>query len=606
MEDAPPNLATRVAHTYGDLESAFSGAALVLDNVYDYPMVYAYAMEPYTAIAEWDERGLTVTSSTQSPFMVQAQLAHCFKLPLSAVRVSIPDVGGAFGSKGYAKIEPLTAALALRAGRPVRLALSVEESILTGRSVPARIHLATAFDGDGRIRGRRAKLWLNSGAYTDNTGRVAGRAARRLGGAYRIPAMEVDALAVYTNTAPAASYRGLGARQAVFAGESQLDEAAAALGIDPLELRRRNLLRRGERAWPGARGMDADLPDDLRMVEEAIEWERQPVQDRAQGVAIAASDAGAEPTTSCILRLLADGSVVVMSGSSEFGQGSSTVLAQIAAAELGVTVDAVRFINSDTASVSFDRSTGASRTTTMQGLAIQRAAMDAREQLVGWARQLYAGDGPEPIEERGGVRVGDLTHSWSKVINDWFGPGSGEAIGRGYARRDGVTAELPLFWEVALTGIDAEVDRETGEIKVHRLVSLSDVGRAVNPRLLEGQDIGGAMMGLGIAQREELIYEEGMLQNGNLFDYRVPRTADLPEIRSIVAERADGVGAYGIKGGGEGSVNPVAPALATAVERATGVRLRQAPLTPERVWRALREAAAADAAAATPDREGHA
>ena len=602
IRHAYPNLCTRTEHAWGDIEAAFTEAALVLDSTYDYPSAYAYAMEPYTTLAAFDDQGLTVVTSAQHPFMIQAELARCFNLPLSSVRVSIPYVGGGFGSKGYTKIEPLTAALALRAGRAVRLALSVEESILTGRSVPARIRLRSAFDADGSIRGRRATIWLNTGAYAENTPRVAGRAARRLGGPYRIPALSVEALTVYTNTAPGASYRGLGAPQAVFAGESQLDEAAARLGIDPLELRRRNLLRRHERTWPGARGMDADLLDDVRLAEEAIGWTVPAEPGRGLGLAISASDAGAEPTSTSVVRVLADGSVVVMTGSSELGQGSSTVLAQIAAAELGVDLRAVRLVNSDTALVSYDRSTGASRTTTVMGLAIQRATIDARAQLVSWARALYGTDGPDVLEERGGVRIGESRYTWPRIIQDWFGSGSGEVIGRGYVRRDGPTSELPLFWEVAAVGIDVTVDDETGGVHVNRLVTVGDIGRAVNPQLAEGQDIGAAMMGLGVATREELVYDDGSLQNGNLFEYRVPRTSDLPAVQSILAQRADGVGPYGIKGGGEGSLNPVAPALANAVYRATGVRIREVPLTPERVWRALRAAREADGNGPVQDR----
>lgn len=583
-----PNLCTRMEHGWGDIDAAFEGAALILDDTYEYPMAYAYAMEPYTTIASFDDEGLSVITSGQHAFLLQAELARCFNLSLSKVRVSIPHVGGAYGTKAYAKIEPLTAALALRARRPVRLALSVEETILTGRSIPATIRVRTAFDADGRIRGRRATAWLNAGAYAENTPRLAARVARRLSGPYRIPAASVEALVIYTNTVPGASYRGLGAPQAVFAGESQFDEAASRLEIDPLDLRRLNLLERGERAWPAARGMDSDLADDVRLASELIGWNRGPA-DRGLGVALAASDAGAEPTSSCVMRLVADGSVVVQSGSTELGQGASTALAQIAAAELGVPFEKVRIVMSDTALVPYDRSTGASRTTTVMGLAIQRAGADIREQLLAWARELYApGDG-DLVEEHGGIRIGAERYPWNRIVEGWFGTGAGEVIGRGYVRDDGVTKERPLFWEVALSAVDLTVDDETGEITVNELAAVADVGRAVNPLLMKGQDVGAAMMGLGVALRESLEYRDGTLINGNLYEYRVPRTTDTPVVRSVHAERADGVGPYGIKGGGEGSLNPVAPAVANAIYRATGARIRTAPFTPERVWRAIRE-----------------
>ena len=177
----------------------------------------------------------------------------------------------------------------------------------------------------------------------------------------------------------------------------------------------------------------------------------------------------------------------------------------------------------------------------------------------------------------------------SALVRSWFGGASGEVIGRGYLRRAGATAEMPPFWEVGCVGAEVTVDEQTGEIQLERLVTLGDVGCAINPQLAEAQDIGAAIMGMGMAMREELIYENGTLMNGNLFDYRVPRTADIPEMRTILVERGDGVGPYGAKGGGEGALNPVASAIAGAVYRATGARLREAPFTPERVWAALRE-----------------
>lgn len=585
-----PNVCSRSEHKWGDVAAAFAKAHLVVESEYAYPMAYAYAMEPYNAIARFREGRLEVWSSCQHPFMVRDDLARCFHLPLSAVRVSVPYVGGGYGSKSYTKIEPLVSALALRAQRPVKLALSVEESILTTRSVSARIKLRTAFDAGARILAREARIVMNNGAYAENAPRVANRAAHRLAGPYRVPALSVEAMSVYTNTAPGSSYRGLGAPQAVFAGESQLDEAAARFGVDSLELRRRNLLAKGERPWAGARPIDADLAEDLRLVAESLGYHEPLPRGRGRAICISASDGGAEPISSAILRLHADGSVTLMCGSAEMGQGSATVLPQIAAAEMGVPLDRVLLVQSDTALMSYDRSTGASRTTTVMGLAIQRAAADVRRQLVEWAAEAFEVDRGAIVEERDGARVGDRHYAWSEIVRAWFGGDGGEVIGRGYVRRAGTLRELPLFWEVGVAGVEVSVDEDTGELRVERLVILGDVGCAVNPVLAEGQDIGGAMMGLGVATREELRYEGQTLVNGNLFDYRHPRTTDLPRVTSILAERRDGVGPYGAKGGGEASVNPVAPAIANAVYRAVGVRLREAPLTPERVWRALREA----------------
>jgi CO/xanthine dehydrogenase Mo-binding subunit len=588
IERGHPNVCSRSRHAWGDVDAAFAEAAVVVEGEFHYPMCYAYAMEPYTAVASWSGTELTVWTSAQHPYMVRDDLARCFDAPLSGVRVIVPYVGGGYGSKSYTKIEPLTAALALRAGRPVKLALNVEEAILTTRGDAASIKLKTAFSPAGRILGRKAHIFLNSGAYAENSPLVARKAANRLGGPYRIPALEVICESVYTNTAPASSFRGFGAPQATFAGESQIEEAAERLNLDPLELRRLNVVKPGERIWPGSRGIDADIVADLALAAEELEWS---VSEPGHGKAIclSASDAGSEPVTASVLRVHADGSVTIMCGSTEIGQGSATVLAQMAAGEMGVELERVHLLQSDTGAVAYDRSTGASRTTTLMGLAIQAAARDARAQLVQWAQESLAVDGPEVVELHDGVQIGETRYDWGALVRAWFGGASGEVIGRGYLRRAGATAEMPPFWEVGCVGAEVTVDEQTGEIQLERLVTLGDVGCAINPQLAEAQDIGAAIMGMGMAMREELIYENGTLMNGNLFDYRVPRTADIPEMRTILVERGDGVGPYGAKGGGEGALNPVASAIAGAVYRATGARLREAPFTPERVWAALRE-----------------
>jgi CO/xanthine dehydrogenase Mo-binding subunit len=599
IERTHPNVCSHSRQHWGAVDAAFADAHLVVEGEYRYPMCYAYAMEPYTAVAQWSEGALTVWSSAQHPYMVREDLAHCFRLPLAAVRVIVPYVGGGYGSKSYTKIEPLTAALALRAGRPVRLALSVDEAILTTRGDAATVHLRTAFDREGRILGRHAQILLNTGGYAENSPLVGRKAANRLGGPYRIPALDVQCSVIYTNTAPASSFRGFGAPQVTLAGESQMDEAAERLGMDPLELRRLNVLRPGERPWPRVRGLDADLPADLDLVAEELAWSEPPKPGHGKAICLSASDAGSEPITTAVLRVHSDGSVTVLCGSTEIGQGSSTVLAQIAAGMMNVPLERVRLVQSDTAAVSYDRSTGASRTTTLMGLAIEAAAKDVRAQLVRWAEEALAPDGPTVVETADGVRVGDAAHDWGSIVRAWFAGTAGEAVGRGYIRRAGATEEMPPFWEIGCVGVEVSVDEETGEIRVERLVTVGDVGAAINPQLVEAQDLGAAMMGLGMATREELVYEDGNLMNGNLFEYRVPRTTDLPDYRSVVVERGDGVGVGGAKGGGEGSLNPVAAAIANAVYRATGARLREAPFSPERVWHALRERDATRAAAST-------
>jgi CO/xanthine dehydrogenase Mo-binding subunit len=282
--------------------------------------------------------------------------------------------------------------------------------------------------------------------------------------------------------------------------------------------------------------------------------------------------------------------VTIMTGSTELGQGSHTVLPQIAAEELGVPFEKVRVVSSDTAITPYDRSTGASRTTTLMGSAVLEASRDAIQQMVVMAADVLKVK-PEQIQTvRGGVRCGEAQLSWSEVICKFYALPDGEVIGRAYIRKSGKFSALPVFWEAAATGCEISVDEETGKISMEKLATVGDVGLAINPALAEGQDIGAATMGMGIGLFEELVYEGSQLVNGSILDYRLPRFSDLPkQVELHLVQNQDGVGPYGAKGGGEASLNSMAANIANAVDQAVGVRIRQAPLTPERVWRALKE-----------------
>ncbi|HWP34254.1 MAG TPA: xanthine dehydrogenase family protein molybdopterin-binding subunit, partial [Thermodesulfobacteriota bacterium] len=591
---ARPVPGTNVLHrerlVQGDVERGFAEADVVVEDTFTFPMVAHYALEPHTAVARWDHEGLTVWTSAQHPFLVRDELARIFRLPLARVRVVVPYVGGGFGSKSYTKIEPLVAALARKAGRPVRVAQSLSESVHTTRRHAARCRIRTAARRDGTLLAREAEIWLDTGAYADNGPQVARQAAQRVVGPYRFPHLRIEASAVYTHTVPAGSFRSIGAPQAIWAGESQMDILAERLGMDPLELRLKNLLRRGETVRSGLAPLDADLATGLRRTAEALGWGAPPRgAGRGLGLALGIMNAGAFPVSTALVRLHADGSASVLAGTTEIGQGARTVLAQIAAEELALPLARVAVESPDTAAVPFDRSTGSSRSTTLMGLAVQRAAREVREALVrlGAAR---LGVAPEAVAlEDGWVVAGDRRASYAEAIAAHFGLPGGELVGRGYVRPAGGRPQSPVFWEVGIGGAEVEVDGETGEIRLRRYVSAADVGLAVNPRECEGQDEGAAMMGIGHTLFEALRYEGEQPVNPNLVDYRVPRMSDLPDdFVAILVEHGDGPGPYGAKGMGEGGVVSVAPAVASALARATGVRVRELPLTPERVWRALR------------------
>ena len=575
---------------WGDVETAFKNAAAVVEANYYFPMTYAYAMEAYVAIADVTDQGVNIYSSAQHPFMVRHDLKSVFNLPVSKVRLIVPFVGGGYGSKSYTKIEPLVAACSWKAKRPVKLQLTVEEAMLTTRSDDAYTWMRTAVDATGKIIARQAKIFMNTGAYAENSPLVVEKSTNRCVGPYSIPNVLIENCSLYTNTVPASSYRGFGCAQVTWPGESQIDELAAKIGKDPYEFRLANAAKPGEEFFPGMRPFDGTLKQDLDTAAKAIGWGNPLSKNHGRTVAVSGSDAGAYPLTSTAVRVHADGSVTIMTGSTELGQGSHTVIPQIAAEELGVPFENVNVVSSDTAITPYDRSTGASRTTTLMGSAVLEASREAIQQMVVMAADVLKVKVEEIQAIRGGVRCGEAQLNWSEVISKFYGLPDGEVIGRSFIRKSGKFAKLPVFWEAAATGVEISVDEETGKIQMEKLATVGDVGLAINPALAEGQDIGAATMGMGIGLFEELVYDGPQLLNGSILDYRLPRFSDLAkEVELHLVQNQDGVGPYGAKGGGEASLNSMAANIANAVDRAVGVRIRQAPLTPERVWRALKE-----------------
>jgi len=574
---------------WGDVEAAFARAATIAEGDFSYPMTYAYAMEPYVCTADYSDGGLTIYSCAQHPFMVRSDVAAVFGLPLNRVRVITPLIGGGYGSKSYTKIEPLTAVCSWKAKRPVRLQFTIEESILTTRADDARVHIRTAADANGRVIARQATIYMNTGAYAENSPLVSSKAAIRIIGPYAYEALDITSYAVYTNTCPASSYRGFGVNQVALAAEVQMDELAEKAGQEPLQFRLNNFADRGQEFYPKRRGLTADVKGDVRKLAEALGWGAPLPPNRGRGIAAIVIDAGAVPVGRSEVRVHGDGSVTVLSGSTEMGQGSKTVLGQIAAEEFGTSLDKVRVIQSDTALTPFARSTGADRTTTLEGRTVLAACVDAKEQIRAMAADLWEADPQDILLEPTGVVSEGRHMGWGEVIGKYFDLADMEVTGRAHIRQKGEFELLPPWWEPALAGVEVEVDPISGRITVHKLVTVADVGLAINPATSEGQDLGSATMGLGVALGEELIYDGQQLANGSLLDYRVPRFSDLPgEVHSLLVENRDGIGPYGAKGIGDGPTSVMCPAISNAIYQAVGVRLHEAPFTPERVWRAMR------------------
>ncbi|MCC6224243.1 MAG: xanthine dehydrogenase family protein molybdopterin-binding subunit [Thermoleophilia bacterium] len=567
------NVCYRYRIDRGEVEAAFAHADVVVEGEYTFPAVYQYALETHTVIAEYRPDEITVWASCQHPFLVRAELADLFGLPLSRVRLIVPYLGGGFGSKSYTKMEPITVATARKAGRPVQIRNRVDEAMLTTRRHGLRCRMRTAATAEGRLLGRDVELSFDTGAYADNGPRVTATGGDAAPGPYRWAAYRVDAACVYTNTSPSGSYRAFGATHVQWIGESQVDEVARRCGLDPLELRRQNLCVPGEELRAGGKPLDADLVGDVEKVAAAIGWGGPRRRWHGRGLSVGLLAAGAHPVSNAAVRLESDGTAVVLVGTTEKGQGARTVMAQIAAEELGLPLERVRVPGADTRFTPYDRSTGASRSTTLAGLAVQRAARDVREQL---AR--IAGGEPDPEE-------------YVALMRRHFGFAGGELIGTGEVRPQGTGsyAEGPVFWEVCVGAAEVEVDPDTGVVTVLRTATVADVGRAINPLLVERQDEGATLQGIGNALFEEMLWLDGQLANGTLLEYRIPTVRDLPaELTCIVVENGDGPGPYGAKGCGEGALAAIPAAIVNALADA-GVPMTELPLTPERVWRRIRE-----------------
>jgi CO/xanthine dehydrogenase Mo-binding subunit len=497
---------------------------------------------------------------------VRAELAEIFGVTLQQVRVVVPYIGGAYGSKCYTKYEPLASYLAREVGRPVRL---TEDPFHTLTRHAARIRIKSGVKLDGTITAREAEILLDTGAYSDIGPRVANKTSYRTIGPYRIPHVRSRAVAVFTNKVPSGAFRGYGAPQGQWAVESHMDLIAEALQLDPLAFRLQNLVSHGERWNPKDTPIDGEFREGLRWVADRIGW-----PGGNMGLAVAVKDGGGRHTIAqATVRVHHDGTATVQVDAVEMGQGSRTVLGQIAAETLGLPFESVHVTLPDTDVMPWDQGVSASRGTTVVGKAVWEAARACRERL--------AAEGLAP-DAAGEEALG-------AVVRGMFGMPGGEVVGHGIVKPGSFGPGATTYWEAGFGAAEVAVDEETGVIRVERYVTAADVGIAINPETAEGQDHGAALMGIGHSLFEELQYQDGQLVNGNLVEYRVPTFSDLPEdFESHLIENGDGPGPFGCKGVGESGIIPVAPAIANAVARACGVRLFDLPLTPERVWRALR------------------
>ena len=594
------NICFHFRHERGDVDSGFREADQIFEDSFYFPSAQHYPMEPHICVAQFEGDVLTVWSATQSPFPVRQELARVFGLPFSAVRVIVPYVGGGYGAKSGIKTEGIAACLSRMIGRPVKLAFGADETFKTICQPRAKITVKTGVKKDGTFVARRCDVYLNGGAYANSGPSVTEKAGYRAHGPYRIPHVLTNAYSVYTNTVPAGAFRGFGGPQVAFAYESHIDMIAERLGVDPFELRMKNLLDQGENFSPGDTPIDCDLKAGLKNVAQAIGWDARPNGQKNSGskkigigIATAMKDGGGtnKPANAAVT-IFNDGSVLLSTGSVEIGQGMRTAFLQVVAEELSVPPEKVRVAALDTHYTPFDKGTNASSATSIMGQAVQKAARDARRQFLEAASAVLKAPVGEVGLENGLAVYGEQKVSFREIMQRNFRDSEGEIRGRGYFKV-GKDENVPLgypspFWEIGLGAAEVEVDTETGEVKVLRYVSLTDAGKMIHPLQCHAQDEGAAVFGLGQALFEDLVYQGGELINGSLIDYRLPRFDDVPPaFKTFIMEGGGGPGPYGAKGMGEGGILPVAPAVANAVFAAVGKRLQAVPLTPGIVWEAI-------------------
>jgi len=558
---------------WGDVARA--SADLVVENTYRFPMVTHFAIEPHAFIAAPDGDGVAVWSSIQHPYWLQRILARVLGLPLAKVRVHAPDPGGAFGGKQHAKYEPALAMMALEFGRPVRLVLSLEETFQAVRRTETEITVRTGVKSDGSFAFQDIDANYLIGAYADIADRVVGKGSYIGNGPYNWPSARINARSVLSHTVPSTAFRGFGNPQINWAVESNINEAAIKLRVDPLEIRLKNLANKGDKFVPFDTACDGNWAESVHKAADLIGWGNPKPAKRGRGIALGIKSGPTTGLSYSLVRLLADASAVVYCGTSDMGQGSRTIFAQMSATELGIPIERVTVVSGDTAVVPYDQQTSASRSTVVMGNAVVAAS-----------RQVMA-----KLREVAAQADGTTEELVAKALGRMGGEISAIGEGRKEADPDHPLGGSAAFFEFNATAVEVSVDEETGDITIHRHVTVSDVGRSINPLQVQMQDEGAAIMGLGHTLMEHYIFDdEGRVRNLGAIDYRIPTSMDLPEeMVSDTVENADGPGPYGAKGMSEGALLPVASAVAAAVRDATGVAIRDLPLSPERVWRAIQE-----------------
>ena len=584
-DDVYYNISAETHSAAGDVEQGFAESDLVVEDTYVIPRVHQTYMEPHVSVADVDSTGkVTVWASTQGPFAIRSGIAGTLGIPLNQINVVATTMGGGFGGRfGVALTHVPAVLLSQKTGRPVKIQMTREEEFTDGRPAPGCvIKLKTGVKNDGTILAREGLAFWDSGSVS---GASIGSTIR-LRGVYKFPHLKVDAYGVYTNKSGTAAYRAPGTPQVAFAGESQLDDIACKLNLDPVEFRLKNMRVEGDPVPAGPNEPKVGYKETLQAVADAVDWKnRTKGPNQGWGVAIGDWTNGCGPG-GMFVSIHEDGSARIFHGSMDI-TGTDTALAQIVAEILTLPYEEVTISRGDTNSAPYATGSGGSVVTFTMGNTAKLAAEDTRRRLLELAAERLNTD-VESLELKDG-KVSTIEADPPKSIG--FGElaayslstTGGPIVGKGsFARKPSTPALAAQIAKV-------EIDPETGRIKVLKMAASQDVGFAINPMAVEGQIEGGAVQGYAWATMEEMQYNEEGNVNPGFVDYRVPTTADLPTVESVIVEVEAPDGPFGAKGVGEPPITPTLATMANAVADAVGIRITELPMKPEKVVDALHD-----------------
>ncbi len=601
------------------VERAFAQAERVFEDTFAVPAVSHTAMEPFAAVAVCNPVSgeYTIWAATDAPHRRLSEIAAALGIGSEKIRIIVTAMGGGFGGRGAAIAEMLAVALAkFTDGRPVKVVFSREEVLAASQTrVAAKLTVRTAVTTDGRILARAADMLWDNGAYTSKSPEVAARGGMTVVGPYRVPNISIRSRLVYTNKQPSGAFRGFGTTQTSYACEVHMERIAVELGLDPLEFRLKNGYVEGDSHFCGQRLTGVGLAESLKRAAASVGWGRQkpvvgPGKRYGRGIACMIKGTNTPTVSSCIVRLVADGRLHVLTSSVEIGAGQKTVMSQFAAEASGVTIESVRVSQPDTSVTPFDFGCTSSRSTFHMGNAIRLACEDMRARLFVTAASVFGlpAEGfdltDSVLSHASGLTLG-LREALKKMGArgfEFMGQGTYTPAGSPLLKRDpGNTADDSIFWLFVTHAAEVEVDMETGRVRVLHIAAAHDLGRAINPLNCIQQIEGSVVMGSSLALLEELKLDRGRVCNDSLLDYKISSSEDMPErIDPIIIESDNPEAPWGAKGVGEPAAAATAPAIANAVHAACGVWLRDMPFTPERVLAAIM-------AQATPEKtvDGH-